>query len=112
MSIAQTGNHLMKAILLSLFCFFGIAAFSQNATSSVHQRISFRLMDRAIVEKKPAVAANGSAQAAVQVQSGSQWIVRTKEADAKEEMIAAGEDNNGGALTDDTAAIVYTVSKL
>ena len=103
----------MKAILLSLFCFFGIAAFSQNANSSVHQRISFRLMDRAIVEKKPAVAANGSAQAAVQVQSGSQWIVRTKEADAKEEMIAAGEDNNSGrTLTDDTAAIVYTVSKL
>ena len=102
----------MKAILLSLFCFFSIAAFSQKANSSVQQRISFRLMDRVIVEKKPVVAANGTVQAAVQIQSGSQWTVHTKEADAKENIMAAGEDNNSDTLTDDASAIVYTVSKL
>lgn len=104
----------MKTILLSLFCFIGFTAFSQNAKASVQQGISFKLMDLTIVEKKPAMAittAMPASEAAVQVRSGSQWMINTKEANKRDELIA-GEENVNNIPEDDSAAIVYTVSKL
>ena len=102
----------MKTLLLLISSFTFISAFSQNATASVQQTISFRLMDRMMVEKK-AVVTTTAAQYAVQMQSDSQWVVDAKEAAINEDMFATAEHNNRAQKhKEDTAAVVYTVSKL
>lgn len=103
----------MKTLLLLLSSFTFISAFSQNATASVQQTISFRLMDRMMVEKK-AIANTSAVQSAVQMQSDSQWVVDAKEAAINEDMLAATEHNNRAQKhkEDVAAAVVYTVSKL
>lgn len=105
-----------KLILTLLLGFLGLAAFSQNASSSASQTVSFQLRDISIVEKTPAATgnwANGSDN--LQVQSAGSWVISAKKINSSSLSVSSTQQNDYILPVENQESMekkIYTLSKI